>query len=50
VIKRVDLQDPGSFGKPASQPDISFARCRITGRMVVLCGLRIYVWCGGESI
>jgi hypothetical protein len=35
VIEHVDLQNPGSFGQPASQPDISFARCRITGRMVV---------------
>ena len=35
VIEHVDLQNPGSFGQPASQPDISFARRRITGRMVV---------------
>jgi hypothetical protein len=29
VIKHFDLQNPGSFGKPASQPDISLARRRI---------------------
>jgi hypothetical protein len=29
VIEHVDLQNPGSFGQPASQPDISFARRRI---------------------
>jgi hypothetical protein len=30
VIEHVDLQNPGSFGKPASQPDISLARRRIS--------------------
>ena len=28
VIKHVDLQNPGSLGQPASQPDISFTRRR----------------------
>ena len=31
MIEDVDLQNPGSFAQPASQPDISFARCRIPG-------------------
>jgi hypothetical protein len=39
VIEHVDLQDPGSLGQPASQADISIARCRITVWMVVLCGV-----------
>jgi hypothetical protein len=43
VIEHVDLQGPGSLGQPASRADISIARCRITGWMVVLCGLGSYV-------
>jgi len=35
MIEHVDLQNPGSFGKPAGQPDISFARRRIPRRMIV---------------
>src|SRR5271165_7002149 len=35
MIEHVDLQNPGSFGKPAGQPDISFARRRIPTRMIV---------------
>ena len=30
MIEQVDLQNPGSFAQPASQPDISFTRRRIT--------------------
>ena len=30
VVEHVDLQDPASFGQPASQPDISFAKRRIS--------------------
>ena len=48
MIKHVDLQNPGSIGKPASQPDISLARRRIPRGMVVLCGAAIYVQYVGE--
>ena len=50
MIEHVDLQDPGSFGQPASQPDISFARRRIARRVVVFCGARIYVQCAEEAL
>jgi hypothetical protein len=43
VIEHVDLQDSGSFGKSAGQLNISFARCRISRGMVVLCELNDYV-------
>jgi hypothetical protein len=43
MIEHVDLQNPGSFGQPASQPDIRFARGRISRRVIVLCGQNDYV-------
>jgi hypothetical protein len=30
MVEHVDLQNPSSFGQPASQPDISFAWRRLT--------------------
>jgi hypothetical protein len=50
MIEHVDLQNPGSLGQPASQPDIGFARRRIPGRMVVLCEAQIYVRCPAEAL
>ena len=50
MIEHVDLQNPGSFAQPASQPDISFARRRIARRMIVLCGVQIYVRRAGEAL
>jgi hypothetical protein len=50
MIEYVDLQNPGSFGQPTRQPDIGFASRRVTRRVVVLCGVQIYVRRGGESI
>ena len=35
MIEHVDLQNSGSFGKSAGEPNISFARCRISRGMVV---------------
>jgi hypothetical protein len=44
------LQNPRSLAQPASQSDISFTRRRISRRMVVLCGVQIYVRRAGEAL
>jgi len=43
VIKHLDLENPGSFVEPPSQAEIRFARARVSGRMIVLCGRNCYV-------
>src|ERR1700736_3209154 len=35
MVDHVDLQNPGSFDQPASQPNIGFARRRLPRGMVV---------------
>jgi hypothetical protein len=43
MIEHVDLQNPGSFAEPASQPHIGFTGSRVPRWMIALCGLDSYV-------
>ena len=35
VVKHLDLKNPGSFAKPTREAEISFARARVSGGVVV---------------
>jgi len=42
MVQQLDLKNPGSFGNPAGQPRISFARVRVAG--YAACGIAPEGW------
>ena len=50
MVEELELENLSSFGKSPRQSNIGLARGWITRRVVVLCGARRYVQCGGRII